>query len=320
MDTLSDVLSRVRFKGTIYCVSEFTAPWGINLPGHPGHSAFLMVLRGSCLVSVEGSGDSLSLAGGELLLLPHGAGCVIQDRPDSQVVAIEQVVAEPPGRADVVRFGGGGALTSLLMGCFEFDMHAKNPLVESLPSVIYLKAEHLQSEPWLETALRQLVSERSQNRPGSDTLISRLTDMIFIQIIRAYITQIKKCTEAPSWLKALADDQIGAALNLIHEQPAAPWTVASLASAVGMSRTSFATRFTSLVTSPPMDYLTAWRMQQAVNLMESGEDSMAAIARSVGYSSEAAFAKAFKREIGEAPGAFRRNARAVARQSRNKTG
>lgn len=310
MDSLSDVLNRVRLKGTIYCVSEFTAPWGIRLPGHPGHpghSAFLMMLRGGCLASVDGAPEPFSLAGGELILLPHGAGCIIQDRPDSHVTPIEQIIAAPPGKSDVVRFGGGGALTSLLMGCFEFDTRATNPLIESLPGVIYLTAEHLKSEPWLETTLRLLVSEKSESRPGSDTLISRLTDMIFIQIIRAYVTQIKNCSEAPGWLRALADDQIGSALNLIHEQPGAPWTVASLASAVGMSRTSFAMKFTSLVTNSPMDYITSWRMQRAVHLMESGQDNMAEIARSVGYTSEAAFAKAFKREIGEAPGAFRRN-------------
>jgi len=314
MDSLSDVLNRARFKGTVYCVSEFTAPWGIRLPSHEGHAAFLVMLRGGCLVSVDGSAESRSLASGELILLPHGAGCAIQDHPNSSLMPIDQIIAAPAARGDVVRFGGGGALTSLIMGCFEFDTRVRNPLVESLPDVIYLKAQHLQSEPWLDSTLRMLASEGSQIRPGSDSLISRLTDMIFIQIIRAYITQIKDCTEAPSWLRALADDQIGAALNLIHERPGAPWTVASLAGAVGLSRTSFAVKFSALVANSPMGYLTSWRMQQAVNLMESSEDNMANIARSVGYTSEAAFAKAFKREMGGAPGAFKRRVRGMVRR------
>src|SRR5258708_1775128 len=100
MDSLSDVVNRIRFKGTIYCVSEFTAPWGIRLPGHPGHLAFLMMLRGGCLATVEGSPKPFSLAGGELMLLPHGAGCIIQDRSDSHVTPIEQIIVDPPGKAE----------------------------------------------------------------------------------------------------------------------------------------------------------------------------------------------------------------------------
>jgi AraC-like DNA-binding protein len=200
----------------------------------------------------------------------------------------------------------------VLMGCFAFDTRMNNPLVACLPGVIYLQAQHVQSEPWLDTTLRMLASEGSHNHPGADTFISRLTDMIFIQIMRAYITQIQDCSEAPSWLRALADEHIGAALNLMHAKPDAPWTVASLAHAVGLSRTSFAMKFTALVAQSPMSYLTSWRMQQAVHVMESGAENTAHMARLVGYTSEAAFAKAFKREMGEAPGAFKRKVRATA--------
>ena len=211
-----------------------------------------------------------------------------------------------------MRFGGGGALTSLLLGCFAFDSRMNNPLVACLPGVIYLQAQHVQSEPWLDTTLRMLASEGESHRPGADIFVSRLTDMIFVQIMRAYITQIKDCSEAPSWLRALADEHIGAALNLMHAHPEAPWTVASLAHAVGLSRTSLAMKFTALVARSPMGYLTSWRMQQAVHMIESGEESMTHMARLVGYTSEAAFAKAFKREMGETPGAFKRKVRATA--------
>jgi AraC-like DNA-binding protein len=307
MDCLSDVLNRIRFKGTIYCVSEFTAPWGLQLPGYEGHVAFLMMLRGGCIVSLPSTNELFSLASGELMLLPRGTECVIQDTVGSHITPITEIEPGPPKRGSTFRFGGGGALSSLLMGCFEFDVRIKNPLVDGLPGVIYLKAEHLQSEPWLETTLRFLASEGESNRPGTDLLISRLTDMLFVQVVRAHISQVKNCSEAPSWLRALGDPEIGAALNIIHEQPEAPWTVASLAGSVGMSRTSFATKFTSLVTYSPMDYLTTWRMHKAVSLMEKGEDNMSQIASSVGYTSEAAFAKAFKRETGSAPGSFRRS-------------
>lgn len=212
----------------------------------------------------------------------------------------------PPPRGTVFKIGGGGALTSLVMGCFEFDSPGKNPLIAGLPEVIYLKADQLQSEPWLENTLRSLASECSQNRPGSDILISRLTDVLFIQSVRAFISQIRHCEESTGWLKALSHPDIGTALSLIHKRPEAPWTVASLAAAVGMSRTSFATKFNSLVTSTPIDYLTTWRMQKALLLMHQGEDNLSVIASAVGYTSETAFSKAFKRELGEAPGGFRK--------------
>jgi len=306
MDCLSDALSRVRFKSYIHCNSEFTAPWGLRMPGFAGHAAFLVMLRGGCLVTFDDAVESYSLAAGEVMLLPRGSGCVIQDKYGSEVADFLEVRNGPAPRGEIWRYGSGGALTSILMGCFEFDMRVKNPLIESLPGVIYLKADQLQSEPWLDTTMRFLASETASNRQGSDILIGRLTDIFFIQIVRAFMTQHKDCAEASGWLKGLSDPEIGHALRLIHERPAAPWTVASLAKEVGLSRTSFAVKFANMLKVTPMDYLTSWRMQEAVSLMEKGEDSMSGIAGAVGYTSEAAFAKAFKREVGEAPGSFRR--------------
>lgn len=306
MDCLSDALNRIRFKSYIHCNSEFTAPWGLKMPGFQGHAAFLVMMRGGCVVSFDDTEDVYSLAAGEVMLLPRGSGCIIRDNPNSAVANFEELKTGPPPRGEIWHYGGGGALTSILMGCFEFDIHLKNPLIESLPGVIYLKAAQLQSEPWLETTLRFLASETANNRPGSDILIGRLTDMFFIQIVRAFMMQHRDCANSTGWLKGLGDPEIGAALRLIHERPSAPWTVASLAKEVGMSRTTFAVKFASLIQTTPMDYLTSWRMQEAVSLMERGEESIAGIASAVGYTSEAAFAKAFKREVGEAPGAFRR--------------
>lgn len=307
MDCLSDALNRIRFKSYIHCNSEFTAPWGLRMPGFQGHAAFLVMLRGGCVVSFDDSSDKYSLAAGEVMLLPRGSGCVIQDSESSAVADFLEVKPGPPPKGEIWHYGGGGALTSILMGCFEFDMRVKNPLVESLPGVMYLKSEQLQSEPWLDATMRFLASETASNRPGSEILVGRLTDMFFIQIVRAFMTQHKDCTGSRGWLKGLADPEIGTALRLIHERPSAPWTVASLAKEVGMSRTTFAVRFANVMDSTPMDYLTSWRMQEAVSLMERGDESVSVIANAVGYTSEAAFAKAFKRELGAAPGAFRRN-------------
>lgn len=306
MDCLSDALNRVRFKSYIHCNSEFTAPWGLRMPGFEDHAAFLVMLRGGSLVSFEDSATTYSLAAGEVMLLPRGSGCIIQDQASSEIVDFLKVQTGTPPRGEIWHYGGGGALTSILMGCFEFDMHIKNPLIESLPGVIYLKGDQLRSEPWLDTTLRFLASETANNRPGSDILIGRLTDMFFIQVVRAFMMQHKDCDKTTGFLKGLSDPEIGHALRLIHETPSAPWTVATLAKQVGLSRTAFAVKFAQILNQTPIDYLTAWRMQEAVSLMEKGEESTSAISSAVGYLSEAAFAKAFKREVGEAPGAFRR--------------
>ncbi len=306
MDILSDALNRIRFKSYIHCNSEFTAPWGLRMPGFAGHAAFLVMLRGGCLVTFDDSEDKYSLAAGEVLLLPRGSGCIVRDSATSEVVDFFAVRNGPPPRGEIWQYGGGGALTSILMGCFEFDMHLKNPLIESLPGVIYLKADQLQSEPWFDTTLRFLASETINNRPGSDILIGRLTDMFFIQVVRAFMTQHKECTKSTGWLKGLSDPYISVALRLMHEKPSAPWTVATLAKEVGLSRTAFAVKFSDILQQTPIDYLTSWRMQEAVSMMEKGVESIGGIAESVGYTSEAAFAKAFKREVGEPPGAFRR--------------
>lgn len=197
------------------------------------------------------------------------------------------------------------SVTSLMLGCFTLDANQRNPFIASLPDVIHLNSDHVGSEAGLESTIRLLTSEVAGNGPGGDILVGRLSEAILVQIIRAYITQIKNCKETPGWLKAIADPQIGSALSLIHEKPEAPWTVASLADAVNMSRTSFATRFASLVNETPIDYLTSWRMQKAVSLLRDGDANVEYIGSAVGYTSRAAFAKAFKKEFGRSPGEFR---------------
>jgi AraC-like DNA-binding protein len=192
-----------------------------------------------------------------------------------------------------------------MVGCFILDAHQHNPFMLSLPGIIHLTSQCVQAEPGLESTIRLLISEVSGSGPGGDILVNRLSDAIFVQIVRAYIGQIKHCKETPGWLKALADAEIGPALNLIHEKPEVPWTVATLADAVNMSRTSFATKFATVVKTTPIDYLTSWRMQKAIGLMRDGEANVEYISNAVGYISRAAFAKAFKKEFGQSPGEYR---------------
>jgi AraC-like DNA-binding protein len=305
MDCLSDALSTVHFKSTIYCQAEFTSPWGLQLDAYPGHTGFLMLVRGGCLLDIPGR-SPLSMAAGDLLLNRMTTGYTMKDAPQSPVIGLTEAMIDADRRGKSLKLGGGGAPTTAIMGCFEFETGTNNPLINALPSLLYVKAENLQSEPWLDTTFRFLAAETATERQGSAIVVSRLTDLLFIQAIRAHISQVKDCPNSTGWLKAVADPQIGRALNLIHENPQAPWTVASLADAVSMSRSSFAARFTELIDTSPLNYVTSWRMQKAQEMLRQGADNLADIANRTGYQSEAAFRKAFKRETGQAPGSFRR--------------
>jgi AraC family transcriptional regulator, alkane utilization regulator len=306
MDCLSDALNNIRFKSTVYGVSELTAPWGLRIDPEKGHLSFLAPVRGSCIATFDGMPAPFVLSGGELLVAPKGIGCTLQDAASSDVILIKEASRLYPPTNGVFRFGGGGALTSMLMGCFQLESFGTNPLLASLPGAIYLNTTQLQSEPWLEATVRLLIAEAGQARPGSDILVGRLADILFIQTIRAYMSQVSRCPESTGWLKAISDTHLGPALCLIHERPEAPWTVDSLANSVGMSRTSFATKFAAAVSASPIEYLTSWRMQKALRMMAEGEDNLATISSAVGYTSEPAFSKAFKRVIGESPGGFRK--------------
>ncbi|MBX9939236.1 MAG: AraC family transcriptional regulator [Candidatus Obscuribacterales bacterium] len=305
MDSLSDALNNISFKGSLYCQAEFSAPWGLKLEGCAGHAGFLMVLRGSCFMTVEGQ-EPIVMGGGDLAVAATNSSCLLQDDLGSPLISISEAAKSKTEQSRVLKLGGSGKATTLLMGCFELEAGSRNPLVKSLPPLIYLRAEELESEPWIESTIRFLAAETAQERPGGEIVVSRLTDLLFIQIIRAHMKRMKDCPKSTGWLKALSDPEISKALTLIHEKPEAPWTVAALADSVGLSRTSFAVKFANLAGIPPLEYVTSWRMQKAKTMLKRSTMSIQEIALAMGYSSEAAFAKAFKRETGESPGAYRK--------------
>ncbi|MBU6454318.1 MAG: AraC family transcriptional regulator [Cyanobacteria bacterium REEB67] len=314
MDCLSDVLSTVHFKGTIFCQADFTSPWGLQVGPYPTHTGFLMMIRGGCRLEILGQ-EPIFMGPGDLVLTHMSNSYTIQDQESSAVIGLQEAMeksaclpedaAKPRGK--YLKLGGGGAPTSMVMGCFEFDTNINNPMINALPPLLYVRAENLQSEPWLDTTFRFLAAEAASERQGSAIVISRLTDLLFIQALRAHMSQVKNCPNSSGWLKAVADPQIGKALSLIHENPESPWTVASLADAVSMSRSSFAARFQDLLQTSPLSYVTSWRMQKAQEMLRQGADNLADVAGKIGYQSEAAFRKAFKRETGQAPGSFRRS-------------
>ncbi|MEZ4224214.1 MAG: AraC family transcriptional regulator [Polyangiaceae bacterium] len=308
MDVLTDVLNTVRVSAACQGRLELAAPWGVSVPAGE-HSKFHVVIAGKALLELDGSGEPIVLSEGDLIALPHGDGHVIRDAPSSPVRPLDELFHDG-GQAPCggqVSVAGSGPATSLVCGRLKFEDPRNHPVLSVLPRVVHLPAAEGRSIPWLESTLRFIACESASGRPGGDTVVNRLADILFIQIVRGYLTSTPH--DSRGWLRALTDPQIGASLGLIHAEPEQGWTVATLASKVGMSRSTFAGRFSELVGEPPLHYITRWRMQKAAALLREGRATLADIADRVGYDSEAAFSKAFKRWVGSAPGAYRRASR-----------
>jgi len=304
-DVLAEVLDRLGLESRLFCRSELRAPWAMGLPsGDFAH--FHAIERGGAWLSVPG-GTPLALTAGDLVVLPHGGGHQLADAPGRGAVALESLLQPRPGGAcSIIRHGGDGPETWMICGSFRFRRRRGHPLLSLLPPVLQLRSSGGRAPEWLEATLRQIAAESRDPRPGSRAVISRLTDVLFIQVVRAWIDA--RPEGKGSWLDGLRDARIAAALGLIHQQPERAWTVAALAAQVGMSRSPFAARFSRLVGEPPLGYLSAWRVQVAADLLRSERMSLAEVAMRVGYESEAAFGKAFKRRLGISPGAWRRQA------------
>lgn len=310
MDVLTDVLESIHAKSLVIGRMELTAPWGLRFAGGPG-LGFCVVARGSAILEEPGLDGPISLSGGDFIVLKKDRPRVIRANVDSPIEDVADVLqtchrhtgCQPGG---VFRYGGGGALTTLIGGRFEIESGEHNPLLQSLPSFIHVKGDRGNPAPWVEMTLQFVSSEMASGQPGASTVVSRLADILLVQALRTYLSQ--QGEGAGGWLRALVDPQIGPALSLMHAQPDAPWTVQGLAERVAMSRSGFSARFSELVDEPPLTYLTRWRMAKATRLLHSGTTRVGEVATRVGYDAEAAFSKAFKRWHGVAPGAYRRRA------------
>ena len=305
-DPLGEALHFLRMNGAFYCRSELTAPWGLTLPPMPGYVWFHVVTSGRVWLET-GAEDARVLGPGELALVPHGEGHVLRSEPGAPVPGIldldRELVSE---RYEILRHGGGGAPTTLICGAVRFDHPSAHNLVAILPPLIHVDAGR---SDWLQGTLRLMAAEARELRPGGEAVITRLGDILVIQAIRSWIETDPAARTG--WLGALQDRQIGRAITLIHREPARAWTLASLAGEVAMSRSAFAARFTELVCEPPMAYLARWRMHLARDALTEQGSTVAELASRLGYRSEAAFARAFKRVIGSPPGAVRRTPRAA---------
>lgn len=308
-DPLGTALRFLRMTGAFYGRSELSAPWGLTMPAKPGYLWFHVVTSGTARLeagtgSVGGASsdaDSLILRPGDLALVPRGAGHVLRSDPGVLAPGILDLERESVSdRYEILRYGGGGMPTDLLCGTVRFDHPAARNLIEVLPSIMHVETS---TSPYLDrmhSTLALLAAEARQLRPGGEAVITRLADILVIQAIRTWIETDPGAQTG--WLGALADQQIGHAISLIHRDPAREWTVASLARELAMSRSAFAARFTELVGEPAMRYVTRWRMNVALDGLQEDGATVAELASRLGYRSDAAFARAFKRVTGLSPG------------------
>ncbi|MFP2906511.1 AraC family transcriptional regulator [Pyxidicoccus sp. 3LFB2] len=310
-DVLADVLDSMRLSTVMYGRFELCAPWGIRFCERPC-AHMVLLARGSARLEVEGLQGAVTLSAGDLALLPHGGAHTLSDAEGSPFHILGQGECKRSQGVGPIRLGGDGERTSLVAGSFRLGAAPRTLLFERLPRLVHVAADDPAIAPSLASTAQLLITESASSSPGATVVMSRLADILLVQALRAHIAT-GRCGE--HGLGALADPQIGKALSLIHERPAAPWTVESLASAVALSRSGFAARFTALVGKPPLEYLARWRMTKAAQLLRESELPLSELATAVGYQSEASFNRAFKRWEGSAPGTYRREHRRGAARS-----
>lgn len=308
MDVLAQVLESVDLGGALSARTELRAPWGLHFGGETKRAAFHVVAEGTCWVTLDADGTTVEVGPGDVLLLPRAAGHTLGDDPATPALEFADLAAgiQPGERVDVPT--GDGARTTLLCGSYVFAGEGVNPLLRGLPPLLHVPAALIAGTP-LAAAVGLLTTEAERGDAGSAVVVDRLVDLLFVYALRAWL-DLQGDAGTPTWFGALHDPVVGPALRAIHEDPALPWTVADLARRSGLSRAPFGRRFTAAVGEAPLTYVTRWRMTVAADLLAHG-DRIAAVAQQVGYDNEFAFAKAFKRVRGVAPGQHRRQYRAA---------
>jgi AraC-like DNA-binding protein len=315
MDALSGVLRLVRLTGAVFLDAEFTAPWCIGEPSgvkvcieHMPQARHVviyhLVTAGRCDVSVPGLGAGSAQAG-DLIVIPGGeAHALGSDLAGPAVPGQQLIIQRAPDEVPQVRHGGGGAMTRMVCGYLSCEVSLYDTVLAALPRVMIVSMRDGPTVQWLTSSIRFSITEAAGQRAGADTVLAKLSELMLVEAIRRHIESLP--TGETGWLAGLRDRFVGKTLALIHSKPARAWTVEELAGMVGLSRSALAERFTGLVGQPPMHYLARWRLQLAANLLRTSNRNVAAVAADVGYESEAAFSRAFKRALGATPAAWRR--------------
>lgn len=303
-DVLSDIFDTIRLRATLYFRTDYSPPWAITVPAHEKAARFHLVVQGRCHVALA-SGRAVDLNPGDVILIPHGRQHSLADTAGRLPAPLETVVRDSgyDGRGVfVVGRGDPTASTQMICGHFGFTAAADHPLLRSLPEVIVLTSADRARHALLDETLRLVTRRVFTDGLGSAAAISRLSEVFFIEAVRASIEQYPEMARI---LDAMTDAQIGRGLQLMHNDPARAWTVASLAAEVGMSRSRFADRFAELMGEGPMAYLTEWRLQKALARLGGPEVRIKELAREAGYQSPAAFTRAFAQRFGMPPSDYR---------------
>jgi AraC-like DNA-binding protein len=299
MDALSKVLETIKFKGIVYNKREFSAPWGLEM-SQDEVSQFWRLLKGTCFLQVPGE-PLLEMKEGDMVFVPHGSSHWIADHPGSN--RVPSIVYRKARDSGIPMFSGDGETSVLIGGHFEFDTRPAHPFLRDLPKTIHITHFNSEVRSWLQHTANLIGEEVSCERPGGKIILGRLAEVAFVHLIRAYL---EKADHATGFLLALKDERISKALQLMQDFPEREWTLDSLSSGAGMSRSLFCLEFKKMVGETPLSYLTNWRIVRAKEILSASKDNISGVAMEVGYRSEAAFNRVFKKLTGQTPANFRR--------------
>lgn len=301
-DGLSQMLLRLTVNSTVYCRSQMSSPWGFKVAAR-SRPAFHLLTAGNAWLEVEGQPDPIRLSAGDLVMLPRGDGHAVRDSPRSPVQWLDRILEDTPPVNGQLAYGGGGESSEILCGGFAVDQLTGRPILEALPSVVHLRGSEGRAPEWLVGLIRMIAAEMTSSRPGSEAVVTRLTDALLAQALRECLIDADRALGKPT---AVSDPQIARALRLIRDHPDQPWTVPKMAAAVSMSRSAFAERFRATTGETPMQNLTRFRMARAAEYLRATKAGIREIARLMGYDSEVSVTKAFRRQFGVPPGAYRK--------------
>jgi AraC-like DNA-binding protein len=319
-DAISELLLGVKLSGAMFFNGEFSAPWGVDSPGSevlapvlsPGAKHLVVyhyVVDGRAVAQLAG-GPACELEAGDVVVFPHGDRHFLSN---GEVTVGAEEALDSLRRIQsrdlrLLRMGGGGERTRLVCGFMACDPYLGRPILGGLPPLFKVNVRKDASATWLESAILHLVDETPSGRVGSEALLAKLSEALFVEVLRRYVAELP--AQQTGWLAGARDEVVGRSLGLLHHRVEHPWTIAELAKEVGVSRSGLVERFTKYLSEPPMTYLARWRLQLAAQRLAETSQCVAEIALGVGYESEAAFHRAFKREFGVPPARYRRASRA----------
>jgi AraC-like DNA-binding protein len=304
-DPVAQLLGLLRVRSSVYCRSVMRAPWGFGVVARTV-AGFHLVTQGSCWLEADGNENPVPLNAGDLVILPRGSAHQVRSDPTAQVRLLDDILDEHPVPDGRLFYGGGGPATIILCGGFVLEEPRLNPLLNRLPITVKVAGTDGRPVPWLSATIELLTGEMTAAHTGVNALVTRLSELLLVQVLRTYLADLNGDT--PPGLQGFADPQIGKAISLMQDRPEQPWTLDRLAAAVAMSRAAFAGRFRTLTGEPPMRYLTRYRLFKAALDLRRSNDSLTRIAASTGYDSEVTLSKAFRRYFGVAPGTYRKTA------------